>query len=487
MQNPDAKSDHNRLRIKHICKQQVNEEDAKNTSKPNSQNRLFPRKPRGSFTKYRSLVAYFFLILFFAIPFLAINGNPVLLFDVEDRQLFIAGKHFYPQDFFILTLAAIIFLMSIIIFTIAFGRVFCGWMCPQTIMMENVFRKIEYSIEGDRLQQIKLNQQNWDLEKISKKGLKWTVFFMVSLTLSIFTSLYFLDFRKVFTIINDAPFDHPTYFATIFLLAGVIYYVFSFLREKVCTLVCPYGILQGIVINRDTMNVFYDYKIGENRSPWNKSEDRKAAGKGNCIDCKQCVTVCPMGIDIRNGQQLECIHCTACIDACDEVMDKAGLPKGLIRYSSEKEIETQQHIPFIKTKKTSVTLLIALQFLLLFIVSNDNSVEARLVKPDGTSFFFRDDKIINSYHYTIINKSDAKKITLKVLDPSYGEVTSSGSKNIILNKDDITKGTINIRFPRKNITLSKQNIRIGIFDDRGILLSSVETYFEGPFKLLNLN
>ncbi|MDQ0592456.1 cytochrome c oxidase accessory protein FixG [Chryseobacterium ginsenosidimutans] len=445
---------------------------------------VYPRKPKGKYTNYRNIVSYILLIIYFAVPFIKINGNPLILFNVIDREFFIFGQPFYPQDFFILTLGAIVSLISIIIFTIAFGRIFCGWICPQTIFMESIFRKIEYLIEGDRNRQMKLDRQEWNTEKIWKRSLKWTVFMIISLIITHFMFMYIVGYKEVFTIISEGPFTHPTNFIVMILLTAAFYFVFAWFREQVCTLVCPYGRLQGVLIDKDTVNVFYDFNRGENRSKWRKGEDRKAAGKGDCIDCHQCVVVCPTGIDIRDGQQLECINCTACIDACDEVMEKVGLPKGLIRYATENEIENQTPFKFTGRMKGFAIVLALLTGLLGYLLTSRGEMEAKFIKPAGSTFFVRDGKITNTYNYTFLNKTNDKKIvTIKVIEPVHGEIIYSASSKIPVERDKITKGTINISFPENDMKLSKQNITIGVYDMEGKLVDSYKTYFEGPFKL----
>lgn len=445
---------------------------------------VFPRKPKGRYTNYRNLVAYCLLLFYFALPFIMINGNPSLQFDVFNRQIFIAGQPFYPQDFFILTLGAIVSLICIIIFTIAFGRIFCGWICPQTIFLENVFRKIEYAIEGDRNRQMKLDRQEWNAEKIGKRSLKWSIFILLSLIFTHFMFMYIVGYKEVFRIVQEGPFEHPTNFIVMILLSAAFYFVFAWFREQVCTLVCPYGRLQAVLIDKETINVFYDFNRGENRAKWRKGEDRRAAGKGDCIDCYQCVVVCPTGIDIRDGQQLECVNCTACIDACDEVMDKVGLPRGLIRYASEKEIETGKAVKFNARMKGFVILLVALQFLLGYLLYNRTDMEAKFIKPAGSTFFVRDGKITNTYNFTFLNKTNDKKVvSIRILEPANGEITFSASSKIIVERDKIVKGTINISFPEKQITISKQNLKFGVYDQEGNLLDTYETYFEGPFKI----
>lgn len=350
--------------------------------------------------------------------------------------------------------------------------------------MESIFRKIEYLIEGDRNKQMKLDRQEWNSEKIWKRSLKWSVYIVISLIITHFMFMYIVGYEEVFRIVSEGPFAHPTNFIVMILLTAAFYFVFAWFREQVCTLVCPYGRLQGVLIDKDTINVFYDFKRGENRAKWRKGEDRKAAGKGDCIDCHQCVVVCPTGIDIRDGQQLECINCTACIDACDEVMEKVGLPKGLIRYASENEIEKETQFKFTgRMKGFSIFLLLLVGFLGYLLYSR-GEMEAKFIKPAGSTFFVRDGKITNTYNYTFLNKTNDKKIvTIKVIEPTHGEITYSASSKIQVDRDKISKGTINISFPEGEMKLSKQNITIGVYDMKGNLVDSYQTYFEGPFKL----
>lgn len=445
---------------------------------------IFPRKPSGKYTNYRSIVAYFLLAVFFILPFLKINGNPVLLINVIDRQFFIFGQPFFPQDFFILALGAITSIVFIILFTVVFGRIFCGWICPQTIFLEMIFRKIDYLIEGDRNKQMKLDRQEWNSEKIWKRSLKWSIFLIISLIITHWMFMYIVGYQEVFNMVKEGPFNNFTSFLVMIVFTAAFYFTFAWFREQVCTLVCPYGRLQGVLIDKQTINVYYDFKRGENRSKWRKGEDRKAQGKGDCIDCNQCVVVCPTGIDIRNGQQLECVNCTACIDACDEVMVKVGLPTGLIRYATEDEIEKEAPFKFTgRMKAYSVVLLLMLGFL-GFLLSNRGTMEAKFIKPAGSTYFVRDGQITNIYNYTFLNKSNKDQlVTIKIMEPANGTVTLSTADKILLKKDQITKGTVNISFPEKEIKLSKQKVKIGVYDQKGELLDTFETYFEGPFKL----
>ncbi len=445
---------------------------------------VYPRKPRGRYTNYRYLVSIILLLIYFGIPFIHINGNPLLLINVLDREFFIGGQPFYPQDFFILALGAIASIVFILLFTVVFGRIFCGWICPQTIFLEMIFRKVEYAIEGDRNKQMRLDQQPWTTEKIWKRGLKWFIFALISIIITHFMFMYIVGYERVLSIMQEGPFANPTNFLVMILFTGAFYFVFAWFREQVCTLVCPYGRLQGVLIDKQTINVFYDFKRGENRSKWRKGEDRRAAGKGDCIDCNQCVVVCPTGIDIRDGQQLECVNCTACIDACDEVMEKVGLPKGLIRYATEDEIEQEKPFVFSNKMKAYTGVLILLIGFLGFLLYNRGAMEAKFLKPAGSSFVIRGGKIYNTYNYTLLNKTNEKqKVTVKVTEPQHGEISANGTQTIIVNKDEMTKGSVSVSFPENEITRAKQNITIGIYDENGELIDEYDTYFEGPFKL----
>lgn len=446
---------------------------------------VFPRKPKGKFTNYRDYTGYVLLALFFGIPFLKINNNPFLLINLIDREFYIIGMPFYLQDFFILALGAVISVIFVMIFTVVFGRIFCGWLCPQTIFMEMVFRKIEYLIEGDRNKQMKLDRQSWDSEKIRKRVLKWSVFFIISVIIAHVMFMYIIGYENMFIIIAEGPMEHSLHFISMLSFSLVFYFVFTWLREQVCTLICPYGRLQGVLIDKQTINVYYDTKRGENRAKWRNGEDRKASSKGDCIDCGQCVVVCPTGIDIRNGQQLECINCTACIDACDEVMTKIGLPTGLVRYATEAEIENGKKLGITSRMVVTTIFLGLLIGLLGFMLYDRGTMEAKFIKPAGSTFFVRDGKIINNFTYTFLNKTNEKKVvTIKVLFPDNAEIISSGSSKIILKGDEILKGSISISFPEKDVKFSKQNITIAVVDDKGEVLDTFETMFEGPFKLL---
>jgi cytochrome c oxidase accessory protein FixG len=297
---------------------------------------IFPKKPTGSLTSSRNIVNIFLLLFLFSAPFIKVNGQPLLLLNFIERKFILIGLVFWPQDFHLFVLATISLIVFIILFTAIFGRIWCGWACPQTVFMEGVFRKIEYWIEGDARHQVALNRAPWTIGKLIRKGIKHTIFYAISFLIGNIFLAYIIGAEELWNIITDPPSEHVVGLMTMILFSAVFYWVFAFFREQVCTLVCPYGRLQGVLLDPNSIVVAYDFKRGEPRGKLKKSQKR--TDFGDCIECKQCVEVCPTGIDIRDGTQLECINCTACIDACNAVMKKVEFPTGLIRYVSYRGI-----------------------------------------------------------------------------------------------------------------------------------------------------
>jgi cytochrome c oxidase accessory protein FixG len=314
---------------------------------------VYAYKPKGKFYNIRTYLSWFYFIAFFGIPFIKVNERPLFLLNVTEAKFILFGKVFWPQDFFILGLGMITFIFFIILFTAAFGRLFCGWACPQTNFLEMMFRKIEFFIEGDGNRQKMLDRQDWNKEKIFKKTAKHVTYFLLSFVIANFFLAYIIGIDGLKKIITEPVTQHLAGFGSLLVFSGVFYGVFAFFRDQVCTQVCPYGRLQGVLLDKNSMIVAYDYKRGEPRGIAKKSEPDIF---GDCIDCHSCVNVCPTGIDIRNGVQMECVNCTACIDACDNIMDKIGKPSGLIRYASENSIENGEPLRFTSRMKAYTAL-----------------------------------------------------------------------------------------------------------------------------------
>jgi len=445
---------------------------------------VYPKKPSGFYYKNRTYVSWFLLIVLLISPFIKINGNQFLLFNVLERRFNIFSIPFWPQDFHLMVISMIIGIVFIILFTVVYGRIFCGWICPQTIFMEMVFRKIEYAIDGDRGAQIRLDKQKWDPTKIRKRLLKWFIFFVISFIISNVFLAYFIGSDELISIITDPPREHIKGLALLLIFTGVFYFIFVWFREQVCIIACPYGRLQGVLLDNKSINVAYDYKRGEKeqgRALFKKNEDRQAAGKGDCIDCEQCVHVCPTGIDIRNGTQLECVNCTACIDACDHIMEKVGLPKGLIRYESEENIENKKPFEFnlrMKGYTVVLSILIAVLMTMLFM---RNDVEATILRLPGELYKTKENNFIsNVYTYKLINKTSHKieDIHFELISHE-GTIKLIGPEDFDIEKQEFYSGSLFIEIARKDFSDSKENLKIGVFAN-GKLIETTTTNFMGP-------
>jgi len=454
-------------------------------TKDGKRNFIYPKKPKGKFYNYRTYVSWLLLAMLVSFPFIKVNGNQFMLLNVVDRKFNIFGFPFWPQDFYLLVISVLVGVVFVIVFTIIFGRIFCGWMCPQTIFLEMVFRKIEFAIEGDHFKQIKLNKQKWNAEKIRKKGSKWLLFFLISFLLANVFLAYFIGSDELFQHIKEGPFESIGIFIKLLVFTGVFYFVFAWFREQVCIIVCPYGRLQGVLLDDKSINVAYDHKRGENengRGKMRKGQDRDELGMGDCIDCKQCVLVCPTGIDIRNGTQLECVNCTACIDACDEVMDKVGFDQGLIRYASEDNIEKGEKFAFTNRLKFYSTILLILIALLTSLLFVRNDVDATIVRLPGKMYYNEGDNIKNVYTFKLVNKTNNEfsDIDLKLINHK-GEIKMVGG-NAIVKKQNLVEGTIFILILKEDLKSSHEKIKIGVYS-KGKLIETAITNFPGPVKV----
>jgi cytochrome c oxidase accessory protein FixG len=429
---------------------------------------IFPKKPSGKLYEYRKIVSYFLLAILIANPFLKINGNQFMMFNVLERRFNIFGFPFWPQDFYLFVLFMILGVVFVILFTVIFGRIFCGWICPQTIFLEMVFRRIEYWIEGDRGAQIRLAKQEWNAEKIRKKGLKWFVFLIISFFIANVFLAYLISSDELFKMIEEGPESHQSTLIALLIFTGVFYFVFVWFREQVCIIACPYGRLQGVLLDDKSINVAYDFVRGEKevgRAKLNKNEDRATSGKGDCIDCHQCVQVCPTGIDIRNGTQLECVNCTACIDECDTIMESVGLPKGLIRYASEDEIEKKSKFQFTARMKGYTAVLVILIGVLTGLLFLRTDVEASILRLPGQLYQHKGDNISNVYTFKIINKTndEFKDIHFKLVGIK-GTLNVVGHQDFKVPKQGMNSGTLFIEINQFLLETDKTKLEIDVYN-----------------------
>jgi cytochrome c oxidase accessory protein FixG len=442
---------------------------------------VFPKKPKGRFTNARTLVAIILLGLLFSGPFIKIGGQPLLLFNIFERQFVIFGIAFWPQDFYLLGLATITLFVFIILFTVVFGRVWCGWACPQTIFMETVFRNIEYWIEGDANQQRKLKKAPWTADKTIKKGLKHIIFIFISIIIAHTLMAYLIGVDDVIAIVTSSPYEHwGGFLATVFFTI-MFYWVFSSFREQACIAVCPYGRLQGVLLNKDSMAVSYDFVRGEPRGKLHKGE--VADNQGDCIDCKLCVHACPTGIDIRNGTQLECINCTACMDACDDVMLKIDKPKGLIRISSHNNITEGKTAIFTTRVMAYIIVLTALVATVTTLMLNRSDIDATVLRVPGQLYQKTEDgKIQNLFNVLFVNKTfDPTTVQIRLKGHPGGEITIVGGDIMELRANSTKEHILFVNLPPEELQGAKTPIVFEIIQN-GIVIETSSTNFLGPFS-----
>jgi len=444
-------------------------------------NWIYPQRPKGKFYNRRTIVSIVYLILFFTIPFIKLDGDPLVLMNIVERKFIIFGLVFFPQDLFLFALAMLTFMVFIVLFTVIFGRLFCGWACPQTIFMEMVFRKIEYWIEGDANKQRQLDKGPWNLEKIRKKGSKTFIFFVLSFLFGNFFLSYIIGMDELISIVQEPLSKHYGGFSAMIFFTGAFFFVYMYFREQVCLVVCPYGRLQGVLLDRNSIMVAYDYVRGEPRGKHHKGDDTSKLG--DCIDCGLCVRVCPTGIDIRNGTQLECVNCTACIDACDGIMEGIHKPKGLIRYDSENGIASGKKLTFTLRMIGYSIILVGLMVGLSFGIAGRSKVEATILRAPGMMFQeVGKDSVSNLYNFKIVNKTKEEMKLDLILESPAGVIKHVGSKEKFnIPSAGLAEGTFFVTIARKDLEGRKNEIKFKLNVD-GETLENTKTNFLGPVK-----
>lgn len=442
---------------------------------------LYPKKPSGKYYNARTALSVLYLLVFFSLPLIKINGDPFFLFDIIQRKFILFGFTFLPRDFFLLGLTMITFMIFIVVFTLAYGRIFCGWVCPQTVFLEMVFRRIEYWIEGTHIQQRKLNEQPLNWNKFFKKLLKHLIFLGIAFLISNTFLAYIKGVDELKKWIIDSPFHHLGVFIPLVIFTGVFYWVFAFFREQVCTVACPYGRLQGVLLDKKSIVVAYDYKRGEPRGKIKKNEDQ--SNKGDCIDCHLCVDVCPTGIDIRNGTQLECVNCTACIDVCNEVMHKVNRPTGLIRYDSEDGIVKGRKFSFDARLWAFTGVLIAMLAGLTYMLASRKSMDILVLRVPGMTYQELNDKeVANLYTMNLFNHlPDTSKVHIKILEPSAASIKLLGTTmpfKVSPNEEFSSK--LMIVIPKSAIDKVSSEVTLGLYDSEGKLIKKVDSRFLAP-------
>jgi len=450
---------------------------------------IYPKKPKGTWFNRRRIVAYILILILFVLPFIKHEGEPIFLLNIFERKFIIFGMVFTPQDFHLFAIGMVALMISIVLFTFVFGRFFCGWLCPQTIFMELVYRRIEYMIEGDSGSQHRLNTKPWDGSKILKKASKHLIFLALAFLFVSFGLSFIVGIEKIGQTYSN-PAANFTMLVVIFIISMLFYFIFAFFREQVCTNVCPYGRMQSVLLVDDSIVVHYDFLRGEGRATQKERNQKIKSGEakeddfGDCIDCNQCVAVCPTGIDIRNGTQLECVNCTACMDACDAVMEKIHKPKGLIRYASENSIKNKEPFRFTTRAKAYSGVLLLILGLLAIVAMNRVKVEGLILKTPGMTYQYAEgdsSKIMNFFNYKLINKTsgDIHNVKFKVLNFPNAIIQSYPANIDNIPKFGRATGRIIITIPVNEMKGYKTPIKFQILADDKIVDEPVSNFL-GP-------
>lgn len=438
---------------------------------------VFPKKPKGKLHNYRLIVSWILLAIFFGMPFVKMNGDPLFLIDVINRKFIFFGQIFWPQDTYLFAVMMLTLIVFIVVFTVSFGRLWCGWTCPQTIFMEMVFRKIEYWIDGDAPKQRKLAKGSWTFEKIWKRIVKYSIFALVAYLIALTLFAWVIGLESLVEMLGEPISENSAAITGLIVLTGFLLFIYSWFREQVCLILCPYGRLQGVLLDKNSILVAYDYVRGEIRGSQKKGENRKEAGKGDCVDCRACVQVCPTAIDIRNGTQLECVNCTACIDACNHVMKRVGLPKGLIRFDSERGISTGAKLKLNARLIAYTSVLVVLFTFLSFLFFSRSDVETTVLRTPGLLFQKHDNnRISNLYNIKVVNKRRVDfPIEIKLLSHD-GEILVPAG-DMIVKSATFTEGVFFVYLNEDDVH-GKIPIELGIFTGDE-LIEEIEITFVG--------
>lgn len=449
---------------------------------------VHPEDVKGKWRDRRTAVYWALVLIYFTLPWINFKGKQIILLDLVEREFTFFGTTFFSHDG---PLVFFIFLSFVLLFgliTALWGRVWCGWACPQTVFIDLIYRRVESIIEGRSRARRRLNSAPLSFNKFSKKVIKWTLFLIISVHLSNTFLGYFVGTRKLFWITMNSPAEHMTLFITMWFVAGTLLFNFGWFREQFCIVACPYGRLQSVMMDEHSLVVSYDLKRGE---PRRKTAPREQ--EGDCINCNHCVRVCPTGIDIRKGSQLECISCTQCIDACDEIMFKVGRPEGLIRYESEIEIEGGQR-KLIRPRPFIYAIFLVLTItVFIYALQERNHLKVQFIRGSKSAFQEIDRKgeqseIVNHYKVSIYYSGESNyklffvpsksftKDELRIVTRNRPLLISSGKRQV---------ADLFFRFNKSLLKNGKRVIKIKILNGDNIetaeFLREEEVKLVGPF------
>lgn len=463
----------------------VLENHASSINKDGSRNFIHPADVKGKWTTSRNIVFAVLMVIYLVLPFIDIGGHPAVFLDFPNRRFYLFGGTFNAQDFWMMFFLLTGLAFAIIILTTIWGRVWCGYACPQTVFLEGVFRRVERWIEGPRNVRMKRNKGPWNVDKVWRKTLKHTLFILLSLFFSHFFLSYFISLPALMDMIGRPPGEHMEAFIWMASLSVILYGNFAWFREQLCVIICPYGRLQSTMTDKDTKVVLYDHNRGEPRGKAKKkkkgAEAEPVEAKGDCIDCGRCVQVCPTGIDIRNGLQLECIGCYACVDACDTVMDKVKKPRGLVRYDSLNSLDGERK--GILRPRLAIYVVVILAWIggLTYAVNSRESFEANLLRTNGGVPFIMDDGVVqNMINLHIVNKTDARQTyhVVPIEDPNVPFDYTVSMSEVNLNGGSAADAVVIVRLPQERMRSGLQ-VRFSVTQEGGDTHEAAATFL-GP-------
>ncbi|MCA9158176.1 MAG: cytochrome c oxidase accessory protein CcoG [Planctomycetales bacterium] len=434
---------------------------------------LRPKLSKGAWWHRRRAVAYVLLVVFVLVPYIRIAGKPLIQLDITARQFTIFGHTFLPTDTLLLALTMLTAFISIVFLTAITGRAWCGWACPQTVYMEYVFRPIDRLFEGTSGK----GGQPKQPMSVPRQLARFVVYVLLCMFLAHTFLAYFVGTEKLAMWIRSSPFQHPAAFLVMATTTGLLTYDFYFFREQTCLIACPYGRFQSVMLDPQSLIVAYDYNRGE---PRKKGKHRPEDKAGHCVDCHQCVVVCPTGIDIRDGLQMECINCTQCIDACDSVMDKVGYPRGLIRYTSEDALKHKP--PKLLRGRTIIYPLILIGVVtgLVFALSTKYGFDARVIRGKGAPFTSVARGLIsNTFNMRLVNRTDQpQSYTFELLTPQTAQLEVIDESRLQLQPGDTAMVPLGVRFP-SSLTFGDGNVPITLS-----IVDTSQNRHEVRFRLL---
>jgi len=442
---------------------------------------IHPSDVVGPFTNWRRIVALLLILIYASLPWIQIGGYPAVYLDTNAMRFHFFGLTFLSHDiwlgFFLITGLG----FGLFYATSLFGRLWCGWACPHTVFLEHVYRRIERWLEGDAPKRRQLDAAPWNAQKLAKRGLKHGIFLLISITIAHMFMAYFVSLPNLWNMMSHSPADNWSVFVFVFVFSGILYFNFAWFREQLCIVICPYGRLQSVLIDDHSVVIGYDEERGEPRGKATQT------GIGDCIDCNRCVQVCPTGIDIRQGLQLECVGCANCIDACDAIMEKLDRPKGLIRYGSLQSLAGKK-TKWIRPRTIAYTILMLIGLTVLSLsISGVSSASLTAWRLGGPPYYMDDTYIRNQYMVRVSNRRNEPayfELDAGQVDPGI-QINGVGEKFLIDGNGDVVKALI-VLVPKESYR-GKFSINLSVLDESGNQLTQRELEILGPVNVFSAN